>query len=244
VSIHLRIAIVSDIHGNLSALEAVLGDLRETSPDVVFHGGDLADGGARPAEVVDRVRELGWRGVIGNTDEMLARPETLADFATQSSPALQPLFAVIKGNAAVAREALGEDRVAWLGSLPQAQIQEEFALLHASPESCWRAPGPEATDAKLESVYKPLGKTLVVYAHIHRPYIRRISGLTIANTGSVSLSYDGDPRASYLLVDESTQRIRRVEYDVAHECKILAESRLPHAGWIAKMLEGGGFVMP
>jgi putative phosphoesterase len=240
----MRIAIVSDIHGNLTALEAVLADLRETSPDIVFHGGDLADGGARPAEVVDRVRELGWPGVIGNTDEMLARPETLTNFAAQSSPALQPLFAVIKENAAAAREALGEDRVAWLGNLPWAQIHGQFALVHASPESCWCAPGPEATDAELESVYRPLGKTLAVYAHIHRPYFRRVSELAVANTGSVSVSYDGDPRASYLLVDESAPRICRVEYDLAHECRILAESRLPHAGWIAKMLEHGRFVMP
>jgi predicted phosphodiesterase len=240
----MRIAIVSDIHGNLTALEAVLADLRETSPDVVFHGGDLADGGARPAEVVDRVRGLRWPGVIGNTDEMLARPERLTEFAAQSSPALQALFAVIKENAAAARETLGEDRVAWLGGLPSAQIHEQFALVHASPKSCWRAPGPEATDAELESVYSPLGKTLAVYAHIHRPYLRSVSSLAVANTGSVSLSYDGDPRASYLLVEQSAPRICRVEYDVAHECRALAESRLPHAGWIAKMLERGGFVMP
>src|SRR5262244_1428455 len=104
----MRIAIVSDIHGNLTALEAVLADLRETSPDMVFHGGDLADGGARPAEVVDRVRGLGWPGVIGNTDEMLAWPETLADFVAESPPTLQPLFAAIRENAAATREALGE----------------------------------------------------------------------------------------------------------------------------------------
>jgi predicted phosphodiesterase len=240
----MRIAIVSDIHGNLTALEAVLADLRETSPDMVFHGGDLADGGARPAEVVDRVRGLGWPGVIGNTDEMLARPETLADFAAESPPTLQPLFAAIRENAAATREALGEDRVAWLGGLPRTQIREQFALVHASPESCWRAPGPQATDAELESVYRPLGKMFAVYAHIHCPYIRNARGLAVANTGSVSLSYNGDPRASYLLLEESAPRIRRVEYDLVHECRMVAESRLPHASWIAKMLERGGFVMP
>jgi len=60
----MRIAIVSDIHGNLTALEAVLADLRlGTAPDLILHGGDLAPGGARPAEVVDRIRQLGWEGV-------------------------------------------------------------------------------------------------------------------------------------------------------------------------------------
>lgn len=70
----MRIAIVSDIHGNRTALEAVLADLRQTSPDLILHGGDLADSGSSPVEIVDRVRDLGWQGVIGNTDEMLFAP--------------------------------------------------------------------------------------------------------------------------------------------------------------------------
>lgn len=73
----MRIAIVSDIHGNLTALDAVLADLRSVAPDMVLHGGDLAHGGGRPAEVVDRIRELGWEGICGNTDEMLWTLESL-----------------------------------------------------------------------------------------------------------------------------------------------------------------------
>src|SRR6266478_3239047 len=73
----MRIAIVSDIHGNRTAFEAVLADLRHTSPDLILHGGDLADGGASPVEIVDQIRELGWQGVVGNTDEMLFRPASL-----------------------------------------------------------------------------------------------------------------------------------------------------------------------
>ena len=93
----MRIAVVSDIHGNLTAFEAVLADLRQTAPDLVFHGGDLADGGARPSEVVDRVRELGWRGLMGNADEMLTAPETLEAFAREQSAALQPRKAATGG---------------------------------------------------------------------------------------------------------------------------------------------------
>jgi diadenosine tetraphosphatase ApaH/serine/threonine PP2A family protein phosphatase len=68
--------------------------------------------------------------------------------------------------------------------------------------------------------------------------------MIVANTGSVSLSYDGDPRASYLLLDESKPAIRRVEYDVDKELKALSGCGLPHAGWIAKMLTSGSFQMP
>ena len=94
----MRIAIVSDIHGNRTAFEAVLADLRETAPDLVVHGGDLADSGASPVEIVDRVRDLGWAGVAGNTDELLFRPASLAEFAAQSLSSLQPLAVVIEEN--------------------------------------------------------------------------------------------------------------------------------------------------
>src|ERR1700686_802492 len=117
----MRIAIVSDIHGNRTAFEAVLADLRQTSPDLILHGGDLADGGACPAEIVDRIRDLGWQGVVGNTDEMLFKPESLNEFAAQS-PGMRPLLGVIQEMAAATREALGEDRIAWLGGLPRMQI--------------------------------------------------------------------------------------------------------------------------
>jgi predicted phosphodiesterase len=239
----MRIAVVSDIHGNRNAFEAVLADLNETSPDVVFHGGDLANSGSSPVEIVDRIRDLGWRGVAGNTDEMLWSPDSLTEFAKQS-PAMQPLLATIREMAAVTREALGEERLAWLRELPRSLIHGPMALVHASPESLWRAPAPEASDAELASVFAPLGKPVVVYAHIHRAYVRDLPGMVVANSGSVSLSHDGDPRAAYLLLDDSTATIRRVEYDVHREIKALTERRFPHADWIRRILESGRPQMP
>jgi putative phosphoesterase len=238
----VRLAIVSDIHGNLTALEAVIADLRETAADLIFHGGDLAAGGARPAEIVDRIRGLGWQGVLGNTDEMLYRPESLTEFAVRS-PHLKPLFDVIEEQAAFTREALGEERVAWLRSLPRTQTAGSVALVHASPESLWIAPGAKATDDELDSTYRPLASSVTVYAHIHYPYVRRVSDRIIANTGSVSLSYDGDWRASYMLIDEDGPQIRRVEYDLDEETGALVASGLPHADWVAKTLRAGSFVM-
>src|SRR6202140_548678 len=223
----MRIAILSDIHGNRTAFEAVLADLKQTAPDLTLHGGDLADAGASPVEIVDRIRDLGWQGVVGNTDEMLFRLESLEEFASQSS-APPSLWTAIRQMAAATRTMLGEERIAWLRGLARVQIQGPMALVHASPESPWRAPTPEATDAELEAVYGPLGQPIAVYAHIHRSYIRSVSGRIVANTGSVSLSYDGDRRASYLLLDDSRPAIRRVEYDVDKELKALSECGLPH----------------
>jgi diadenosine tetraphosphatase ApaH/serine/threonine PP2A family protein phosphatase len=146
--------------------------------------------------------------------------------------------------AAATCEALGEERLAWLRGLPRTQIHGPIMLVHASPGSLWRAPAHTASDAELESVYSPLGGSIAIYAHIHRPYIRSVSGVMVANTGSVSLSYDGDRRASYLLLDDSQPAIRRVEYDVDLEIKALSVCGLPHADWVAKMLHSASPQMP
>jgi predicted phosphodiesterase len=239
----VRIAIVSDIHGNRTALEGVLADLRQTSPDLILHGGDLADSGASPVEVVDRIRDLGWQGVVGNTDELLFRPDSLQEVARRS-PQLHSLFAAIEERAAATRDALGEERLAWLSGLPLVQIAPPLALVHASPQSLWEAPAPEADDATLQAVYQRLGQPIAVYAHLHRSFIRNPTGLVVANTGSVSLSHDGDRRAAYLLVDDCRPQIRRVEYDLDKELNALLECGLPHSEWVAKILGSGRPQMP
>src|ERR1700675_1694770 len=110
----MRIAILSDIHGNRTAFEAARGDLKQTAPGLTLHGGDLADAGASPVEIVDRIRDLGWQGVVGNTDEMLFRPESLTEYA-QQSPRMQPLVATLQRMAAATCEALGGERLARSG---------------------------------------------------------------------------------------------------------------------------------
>lgn len=180
---------------------------------------------------------------MGNVDEMLPEPKSFTEFASQS-PQLEALWNAIGEMAAATREALGEERIAWLGALPRVQMHGPMALVHASPETTWRAPAHDAGDGTLEAVYSPLSRPVVIYGHIHRSFVRTVSGMIVANTGSVSLSYDGDARASYLLLDGSQPSIRRVEYDVASEVKALHACRYPHAAWIAKTLESAGPQMP
>ena len=241
----MRVAVVSDIHGNLTAFEAVLADVRQCSPDLVLHGGDLADIGSSPVEIVDHIRSLGWPGVMGNTDEMLVQPDSLEEFARQSS-APPVLWDMIRQIASATRSSLGEKRLAWLSELPRVRTQADFALVHATPESCWRTPPTEATDAELEKLYGSLGRPIVIFGHTHRPLIRNIAGQPrlLINTGSVGLSYDGDPRASYLLLDESIPSIRRVDYNVEKELKALASCGLPGAEWTAIMLRKSSPQMP
>jgi hypothetical protein len=163
---------------------------------------------------------------------------SLQDFARRS-PAVRPVLAIIEEMAQAAREALGPERLGWLRGLARTCVSGPIALVHATPESCWTAPAPEAADIEMQSAYGPLGRPVVVYGHIHRPFVRAVSGMTVANSGSVGLPYDGDPRASYLLIEDGDPAIRRVEYDVEREIETLLDSRLPHAEWVGRMLRSG-----
>jgi diadenosine tetraphosphatase ApaH/serine/threonine PP2A family protein phosphatase len=192
---------------------------------------------------VDRIRDFGWQGVLGNTDEVLFAPESLEEFASQSS-APPSLWAAVRETVEWTRRVLGDERITWLRGLPRVHIHGPMALVHASPESTWRSPGMDASDAELETVYGPLGRPVAVYGHVHCSYIRKVSRMIVANTGSVSLSYDGDPRAAYLLLDDATPSIRRVEYDVDAELKALSTCGFPHADWIAKALVSARPQMP
>jgi putative phosphoesterase len=239
----MRIAIVSDIHDNLTAFEAVLADLEETSPDVVLHGGDLVGGGSSPAEVVDRIRDLHWSGVLGNSDEAVARPESLEEFARQSA-APPSLWDAVREMTAFTREALGSDRTAWLGALPPSIIHGQIALVHASPASTWRSPLADASDEELQSTFSPLGLPIVVYGHIHQPFVRDLPGLMVINTGSVGQSLDGDRRASYLLFDHGKPIVRRIPYNIDQEIDSITASGLPRGDWIKRTLRAARPLMP
>ncbi len=239
----MRVAIVSDIHGNRRALQAVLADLRQVAPDLVLQGGDLAAGGAYPAEIIDQVRSLGWPGVRGNVDEMLWAPERLSEFAAANAK-FTAVLAMVEQTIAPTLASIGEERLRWLEKLPHLYTQDGLSLVHASPNDCWRAPLASASDDELINTYASLRSRVVVYGHIHCSYIRRLDGMTVANSGSVSQSDDGDRRASYLVVEWENVTFRRVEYDVESEARDLLNSGLPHAAWGARILLTGRYCPP
>ena len=240
----MSFALVSDIHGNLSALEAVVADIRRRGVELVLHGGDLALMGPRPAEVVDRIAELGWAGVVGNTDELLWDPGE-HDRQLARAPKLATLLGLLFDvYAPVTRAALGDDRLSWLRALPAEQRVGEWAIVHAAPGDLWRAPQPATDDTTMAGVYGPLGAN-AIYGHIHRPFTRRLTGgLLLANAGSVGMPWDGDPRASYLLVENDTARVVRVGYDVELEARALAAARHPDAERLTEMRRRGRFIPP
>jgi putative phosphoesterase len=240
----MRVAIVSDVHGSLTALDAVVASLERAAPDAVVHGGDLALMGPEPAEVVDRVREHGWPGVVGNTDELLWRPEA-RDEQLERAPKLSRLIELLFDQyAPTTRGLLGDERLAWLRALPPEHRVGDLLVMHASPGDLWQAPMPDAADPELELAYGSAGVGTVVYGHIHRPYVRELGSLVVANSGSAGMAWDGDPRASYLLVEDGEARIERVPYDAERDARLLAASGHPDAPRLSEMRRRGRFVPP
>jgi len=226
-----------------------MADLRRQKPDLVFHGGDIPYGGCNPSEVIDLIAQEGWPGVLGNTDEIIwssaARPALEA-----AAPKLKPLFrALFEIAAPVTRQMIGDKRMVGLQQLPvelrhESPGHKNLVLTHAGPGNIWRAPMDTADDAELENTYKTLNAEVVVYCHIHRPFVRQIGKMTICNCGSVGMPYDGDPRSSYLLIDDDKPAIRRIEYDVEKEVSRLMASDYPLKEWYAEMRRRGSYVPP
>jgi putative phosphoesterase len=239
----MRVAVVADIHGNRRALHEVLADLKQVAPDLIVHGGDLVFGGTHPAEIIDEIRSLGWHGVLGNTDELLWTEEPLTEMST-AHPKLAPLLGRLRELIEPTRERIGEERLRWLKTLPATHMGAGFAVVHASPKNLWRAPMANASDEEIQKTYAEVGAPVVIYGHIHVSYVWQLRGMTVANAGSISQSYDGDRRAAYAVIDGEKVTIRRVEYDVESEARELLHSGLPHAEWLSRILLTGKYCRP
>jgi predicted phosphodiesterase len=202
----LRVAVLSDIHGNLLALDAVMTDIESQAPDETWCGGDVAWGGPWAAECIARVRDAGWPTVRGNTDVWITGdPQTV-----EGDAARREVEQVAEAHG------LSKDDVAWLLSLPVGHTGPgSILLVHGTPQSPFEAPMPDSPAAEFTPY---LGEAaIVVYGHVHRAFVRRLSdGTIVCNPGSVGFPED-DRTASYLLIDlegpEWVLRIRRVAFD-------------------------------
>jgi predicted phosphodiesterase len=198
------LAILYDIHGNLSALDAVIVDARERGADRWLIGGDVALFGPAPRETVMRAFELQpaiW--IRGNGERWTAQPG--------HAPAK------VLGAVQAAREALGEGFVNSLAALPEsAMIDDRTRAWHASPVSDVRSFAPEPADDEGELLVN-VPELRLIFGHTHIPFARKSSGhggIELFNPGSVGMPFDGDHRASYALMhDDGLLEHRRVGYD-------------------------------
>jgi len=198
------LAILYDIHGNLSALEAVIADARERGADKWFIGGDVALFGPAPRETVYRLFELKpavW--IRGNGERWTAQPGRAPDH--------------VHGAVAAAREELGEGLVTSLMALPESHLLDDRTRAwHASPVSDVRSFAPEPADDEAE-LLKNVPELRLVFGHTHIPFERKSAGhggIVLFNPGSVGMPFDGDHRAAYALMhDDGTLEHRRAGYD-------------------------------
>jgi diadenosine tetraphosphatase ApaH/serine/threonine PP2A family protein phosphatase len=202
-----------DVHGNLPALEAVLGDARAAGPTSYVLGGDYAMFGPWPRETVERLRELepaAW--IRGNVDRWTANPADAPD-------AELPQSAI-----AACREALGDELVEQLAALPEQLVLDGVRYCHGSPVSDVQSFLPEPAPIE-PGLVGDARERMIVFGHTHLPFTREgPDGVELVNPGSVGIPLDGDTRAAYaLLHDDGRVEHRRAEYDAGASATALRD---------------------
>jgi predicted phosphodiesterase len=221
----MRIAVLSDIHGNLLALDACLADLEsQGSADAIVVAGDLCLGGPKPKKVLQRLEEIGAACVRGNTDRYLSE-----DASREKRSQLE------SAQIAWTRHEIGERWAAWLKDLPFAlrigEDNNQLLIVHANPltddEHLW----PDADDTILRRFVGKEKASTIAFGHLHLPYVRVWRGKLLANVASAGLPKDGDPRAGYAILTEREGgwqvRHRRVAFDVKKVATQLADCGIP-----------------
>ncbi len=245
----MRLAVFSDVHGNLTALEAVLADIASQQVDEVIFGGDLCLVGPRPAECVAQTRAVKTTSIYGNTDDWVlgrqlppARLQALADWTLAQ---------------------LDADARAWLDQLPFAhrvavtdRPEDNLLIVHANPkdvneiifpseaEQVQRYGRIRQPDADLDSLLDGVNAATLVFGHLHIPNRRVWRNIDLINISSVSMPGDGDVRAKYGLFtwDGAHWQFERrfVAYDSALELEAYRQAQPP--GWesIVQTMEAEG----
>jgi len=223
----MRIAIISDIHGNQVALNAVLEDLAgQSSIDHLVVAGDLCLNGPCPREVLEIVQGLHCPVIQGNVD---------AEVVTAAPSA----GAKKRSTATWTREQIGPAGIQYLASLPLShRISNpdgtDLLVVHANPLNLEDAIFPNASDSTLENLLGGLEPTIgaLAFGHLHIAYTRRWRHLLLVDVGSCGLPRDDDHRASYAILNWQDNawdaEIRRVVYDVQAVVKQIKTSGMPN----------------
>jgi predicted phosphodiesterase len=236
-----RLAVLSDVHGNLPALEAVLADVAaQGAPDVTWVLGDLVAFCPWPVETLARLRELPQAALLqGNTDRYLVTGRRPAAFVRSPDDwANMPItLSERDANFRWTVERLSYADYEFLSGLPASLEMDlpgygRVVAVHANPRDDETNILPDTPGDRVRPLLRGLDARLMLYGHTHRPVDRVVDGVRLVNDGSVGIPLDGDPRACYALLDFAADRcsvtLRRVPYDVG---AVVAElDRLEHPG--------------
>ena len=237
----MKFAVISDIHANWHALQAVWEDIEDQRPDLVYCLGDLVGYGAFPNEVIEFIREREVSTVMGNYDEGVGfdMDDCGCAYKTVEEDRLGKLSLLW-----TRRHTTSENKT-FLKELP-LQIRLEgrrpyMLLVHGSPRKINEYLYEDRPKSSFERIAKLAGTDVLLFGHTHFPYTRTIHNTLFVNTGSVGKPKDGDPRGSYVILKmgrRTNVEVRRVRYDVKAAAEAIRDTGLPDH--FSDLLETGG----
>lgn len=233
----MKIAFISDIHGNAVALEAVLTDLRKKEVDEVFVLGDICFRGPEPKHSLEIIQALNTDVIKGNADEWIVR-------GVHEGEVPKEAFSMMNKERDWAFLKLDDNQIKYLNDLP-TELNLEYGdinihAFHATPNSLFDIVQPSASDETLEEQLFIKAANIYIYAHIHKPYIRFLDGKCVINTGSVGLPFDGIAKSSYVLIDLMADHVEasivRVTYDLDKVIHQVKQSNYPNKDFLLDAL--------
>lgn len=246
----MKIALISDIHANLPALEAVLADIDgDSSIDIIYHIGDLVGYAPWPNEVVALLRERAIAGVAGNYDSTTATH--YKHCGCKYEDARQEELSHL--SYAWTLEHTSDESKQFLGALPFRLDFRPFGghasgprliLVHGTPvlnTVYWTQDRPDSFAVQMAEHAGAKAGDVIAFGHTHKPWSKTIEGIHFVNTGSVGRPKDGDARAGYVVLDfanEARIEFKRVSYNVERTCAAILASSLPDD--FAEYLRRGG----
>ena len=232
----MRILVLADIHANWPALQAV-----QEPYDACFFIGDLVDYGLEPSPCIAWVREHATHSVRGNHDHGAAQLVQV-----NGRNGFKYLTSVTRP---ITQERLTADDRRYLSALPVSRTvtvaDSRFLLVHARP----RDPLDEYAVADADFWSRRLQNVeanVVCVGHTHHPYVLEVGDKLVINPGSIGQPRDGDPRASYAVIEDNRVELKRVEYDVEATVRTIQESGLPEPAkaLLAEVVRSGGIAKP
>ncbi|MEO8208106.1 MAG: metallophosphoesterase family protein [Chloroflexota bacterium] len=244
-----RVAVLSDIHGNVTALEAVRAALAKEKPDVVLVAGDLVMNGHDPAATIAVLREMETKGAIviqGNTDVAVADFDYAAAFPWLSDGVPEAMQVAAEW----AHDALDDDALAWLRRLPserRVMVGETMLLAtHASPGSQTAGFDPDLDASVTLERLSRTDARVIACGHTHLPDVRDFGWKQIVNAGSAGYVFDGDPTASWAMItidgETVSAEIRRTEFDTMTTANAISARGLPGDVYRAATIRTGKLV--
>ncbi len=226
----MLIAFISDVHGNLPALEAMAEDAKAQGVAVIMCAGDIVGYGPFPSEVCRYLEENNITCISGNYDrkvlDVINHGESVVDKLPKKKREL--VFWTVKHT--------GKSAQRFLAKLPEKleqQLPGGFSLLmvHGSPISNDDDIYPSITARGLRNKLGGARPDILVCGHTHVPFVKRIGRVLVANCGSAGHPVDGDPNPSYVIISTDQKaprgRVRRFRYDVGRIVDELERTSLP-----------------